>query len=46
MREALYPWNFVVASYVITIGGTLAMVGWSLLDMRRAEKRRERSREK
>lgn len=45
MREALDPWNFVIAAYVIGIGGTAAMAGWSWIAMRRAEMRRDRSRE-
>lgn len=45
MREALDPWNFVIAAYVIGVGGTAAMIVWSFVSMRRAEKRRERSRE-
>lgn len=46
MREALDPWLFIWASYALGVGGTLAMVGWSWVSMRRAEKRRDRSREK
>lgn len=46
MREVLDQWNFVLASYAVGVLGTLALVGWSWLSMRRAEKRRERSREK
>ena len=46
MREALDPWLFIWASYVLGVGGTLAMVGWSWVAMRRAEQRRDRSREK
>ena len=46
MREALDPWTFVVAAYVIAIGGTLAMAGWSWLAMVRAEARRAKSRER
>ncbi len=46
MRETLDPWPFIVAAYAIGIAGTLLMVGWSWLSMRRAEARRERSREK
>ena len=46
MREVLDEWNFVIAAYVIGIAGTLLMVGWSWLAMRRAEARRERSRER
>ena len=45
MREALDPWTFVVAAHVVALGGTLAMVGWSWLAMKRAEARRARSRE-
>jgi hypothetical protein len=45
MREALDPWIFVTAAYVIGVGSTAVMIGWSWLSMRRAEKRRERSRE-
>jgi hypothetical protein len=45
MREALDEWAFVTAAYVIGIAATLLMVGWSWIAMRRAEKRRERSRE-
>jgi hypothetical protein len=46
MREALHQWDFVVAAYVVGVVGTLAMVAWSWMDMRRAEKRREESRGK
>ena len=46
MREVLDPWTFIVASYVLGVGGTLAMVGWSWIAMRRAEARRDRSRGK
>jgi hypothetical protein len=41
MREALDPWPFVIAAYVIGIGGTLLLVAWSWLAMRRAERRRD-----
>lgn len=44
MREALDQWNFVVAAYAVGIIGTLAMVGWSWLAMKRAEKRRDAAR--
>ena len=46
MREAFDPWLFIWAAYAIGVGGTALMVGWSLLAMRSAEKRRERSRER
>ncbi len=45
MREALDPWNFVIAAFAIGIGGTLAMVAWSWLTMRRAEARRDATRQ-
>lgn len=44
MREALDPWPFVIAAYALSIGGTLALLGWSWLAMRRAERRREDTR--
>ena len=44
MREMLDPWPFVWAAYVLGIVGTLALVGWSWLAMRRAERRREGAR--
>ena len=46
MREALDPWFFIHASYALGIGGTALLIGWSWLAMRRAEARRERSRER
>ena len=45
MRESLDHWTFVIAAYAIGIVGTLALVGWSWLAMRRAEARRDRVRE-
>ena len=39
--EALDQWNFVIAAYAVGVGGTLAMVGWSWLARKRAEKRRD-----
>jgi hypothetical protein len=44
VREALDPWPFVIAAYALGIGATLALVGWSWLAMRRAERRREEAR--
>ena len=46
MREALDPWFFVNTAYAITVVATLALVAWSWLAMRAAERRRERSRGK
>ena len=45
MREALDQWNFVIAAYAVTVIGTLALVGWSWLAMRAAERRRAEGRE-
>lgn len=46
MREAADPWFFVYVSFVLGVGSTLAMVGWSWLAMRAAERRRDKSRER
>ncbi len=46
MREALDPWTFIIAAYALGVGATALMIGWSWLSMRRAEARRERSRER
>ena len=44
MRETLDPWSFVIAAYAIGVGGTIALILTSWLAMRRAERRRDRSR--
>lgn len=44
-HEALNQWQFVYAAYALGVGGTLALAGWAWLTMRRAERRRDRSRE-
>ena len=36
------PWPFVIAAYALTFVGTIALVGWSLVAMRRAEADAER----
>jgi len=46
MREGLDQWAFVLAAYAIGVIGTLALIGWSWLAMRAAERRREKTREK
>lgn len=46
MREAMDPWTFVIAAYVIGIGGSALMVAWSLISMKRAEKRRDEARKR
>jgi hypothetical protein len=43
MRETLDPWPFVLGAYAIGVIGTLVLVGWSWLSMRRAERRRDRA---
>ncbi|MFM6832345.1 MAG: hypothetical protein ACKOVA_18705 [Novosphingobium sp.] len=45
MRENLNQLAYVYAAYGLGIGGTIALVLQSLLAMRRAEARRDRSRE-
>ena len=44
MREALDQWNFVIAAYAVTAVATLALVGWSWLAMRAAERKRDENR--
>ena len=46
MREALNQWSFVVAAYAVTVAATLALVGWSWLAMRVAERRRDAGKRK
>ena len=46
MREALDQSDFVIAAYSVGVIGTLTMVAWAWLDMRRAERRRDESRRK
>ncbi|HYD25675.1 MAG TPA: hypothetical protein VEB68_12860 [Croceibacterium sp.] len=44
MREALDQWDFVLAAYALGGIGTLALVAWSWLAMRAAERRRDETR--
>lgn len=44
MREMLDPWPFVHAAYALGVIGTLVLVGWSWIAMRRAERRRDETR--
>ena len=44
MREALDQWDFVIAAYAIGLLGTIVMLVWSWLAMRRAERRRDEVR--
>ena len=39
MSAILNAWPFVVAAYIVAVGGTSILLGWSLLAMRRAEAR-------
>ena len=45
MHEGLNQLAFVYAAYALSVSGTLALVLYSWTAMRRAEARRERSRE-
>ena len=45
MREALDQWDFVYAAYATGVAGTLAMIAWSWMTMRRAEARRAKVRQ-
>jgi len=44
MTEVLDPWPFVWAVYAMGGGGTLALIAWSWVAMRRAEQRRDEVR--
>ena len=46
MRETLDQWDFVLAAYAVGVFGTLAMIAWAWFDMKRAERRRAKSRRK
>ena len=46
MHEGLDQWHYVVAALAIGVLGTLALVGWSLAAMLRAEARRDKVRGK
>jgi len=39
------PWPFVIASYVVGVGGTLALAAWSWLSMRKAERAADKLRD-
>jgi hypothetical protein len=39
MSATLDAWPYVVAAYAVAILGTLALIGWSLAALRRAEAR-------
>ncbi|WP_144039814.1 heme exporter protein CcmD [Novosphingobium sp. TH158] len=46
MQENLDHWSFVIAAYAIGLVGVLGLTAWAWISMRRAEARRDRSREK
>jgi hypothetical protein len=46
MHERLDQWEFVWAALVVVVIGTVVMVGWSLIAMVRAERRRDAVRRK
>jgi hypothetical protein len=39
MSATMVAWPYVIAAYAVSIGGTLALVGWTLAALRRAEAR-------
>ncbi|WP_394269407.1 heme exporter protein CcmD [Qipengyuania sp.] len=44
MRESLDQWPFVIGAYALTIIATLALAVWSVMSMRRAERKRDEAR--
>lgn len=46
MSEGLDHWTFVIAAYAVGVIGTGVLVASSWIAMRRAEARRDRSRER
>lgn len=46
MREGLQQWDYVLAALAIGVVGTLVLVGWTLVAMVRAERRRDKVRGK
>ncbi len=46
MREGLDQMEFVIAAYAFGVIGTLALVAWCWVAMRRAEARRDETRRK
>jgi len=45
MRAGYDQWSFVIAAYAVAILATLALAGWCWLAMKRAEARRDRTRD-
>lgn len=46
MSEGLQQWDFVLAAYAIGLVGTVLLIGWALMAMRRAEQRRDKVKRK
>ncbi|MDE2596985.1 MAG: hypothetical protein KGL44_08915 [Sphingomonadales bacterium] len=46
MREGLDHWTFVIAAYAVGVAGTVALVAWAWISMRRAEARRDKAKGK
>jgi hypothetical protein len=46
VSEGLNHWSFVIAAYAIAVAGTGVLIATSWIAMRRAEARRDRSRER
>ena len=38
---AAMAWPFVIAAYVVAVGGTLALAGWTIAALKRAEAKAE-----
>jgi hypothetical protein len=39
MSAIPHAWAFVIAAYAVALGGTAALLGWSIAALRRAERR-------
>ncbi len=46
MRQPIDQWVFVLAAYGLVAVTLIALIAWSWLAMRKAERRRERTRRK
>lgn len=46
MSEGLQQWDFVLGAYVIGVVGTVLLIAWALMTMRRAERRRDKVKQK
>jgi|TARA_Y100000815_G_scaffold88093_1_gene76819 hypothetical protein len=46
MREALSQWDYVIAAYAIAVPAIAALIVFSWLRMRRAERARDAARKK